>query len=136
MSARLRPRMSTRFRRPVSCRRGAMSGLVNKKSFGRLLALSTLASLPLGGVHAAAPGIIGSGTGGSVTFNLTAAAANITQPDGSSIYSWGYGCNGAPAGFLPAAMGISRGANCQSMQLPGPTLIVHANDVVTVNLTN
>ena len=36
--------------------------------------------------HAAAPGIQGP------TFTLTAAPAYLTQPDGQSIYSWGYGC--------------------------------------------
>ena len=42
--------------------------------------------------HAAAPGITGP------TFNLTAQTAFLNQPDGSAVYSWGYGCNGAPAG--------------------------------------
>jgi len=28
---------------------------------------------------------------------LDAAAAHITQPDGSTVYSWGYGCQTAPA---------------------------------------
>ena len=45
--------------------------------------------------HAAAPGITGP------TFNLTRQPAYITQPDGAMVYSWGYGCNGAPAGLLP-----------------------------------
>ncbi len=57
---------------------------------------------------AAAPGITGP------TFNLTAQPAFISQPDGSLVYSWGYGCNGAPTGFAPA--GISRYAapTCRS----------------------
>ena len=38
--------------------------------------------------HAAAPGITGP------TFNLTAQPAYLSQPDGQSVYSWGYGCNG------------------------------------------
>ena len=65
--------------------------------------------------HAAAPGITGP------TFNLTAQPAYIVQPDGQAVYSWGYGCNGAPAGYAPAAI-----ANpfCNTMQVPGPTLIV------------
>ncbi len=83
--------------------------------------------------YAAAPGITG-GTG-TPTFWLTAQPAYLNQPDGSSVYSWGYGCDPAhaPAGFLPAAI-----ANpfCNSMQVPGPTLIVHEGDVVTVNLLN
>jgi len=77
--------------------------------------------------YAAAPGITGP------TFNLIAQAAQITQPDGQMIYSWGYGCNGAPSGFAPAAI---TGASCSSMQVPGPTLIVTEGQTVTVNLTN
>ena len=45
--------------------------------------------------HAAAPGIAGT------TFNLTAAPAYLTQPDGQSIYSWGYGCTNT-SGVRPA----------------------------------
>ena len=33
-------------------------------------------------------------------FNLTAQQAYLNMPDGEAVYSWGYGCNGAPAGFL------------------------------------
>jgi FtsP/CotA-like multicopper oxidase with cupredoxin domain len=81
--------------------------------------------------YAATPGI----TGGSGTpvFNLTAQAAYLNMPDGEAVYSWGYGCNGAPVGFLPAAI---TNASCNSMQVPGPTLIVHEGDSVTVNLLN
>jgi FtsP/CotA-like multicopper oxidase with cupredoxin domain len=95
---------------------------------------------------AAAPGI-SAGTAAAVTFNLDAAPAYITQPDGRSIYSWGYGCGvaptgatagaaptaAAPAGFLPAAIA---GARCSTMQVPGPTLIVTQGQTVTVNLYN
>jgi FtsP/CotA-like multicopper oxidase with cupredoxin domain len=77
--------------------------------------------------QAAAPGITGP------TFNLTAQPAYLTQPDGQMMYSWGYGCNGAPAGFAPAAIS---GATCSSMQVPGPTLIVTEGQTVTVILTN
>ena len=77
--------------------------------------------------HAAAPGITGP------TFNLTAQPAYLTEPDGESIYSWGYGCNGAPVGYAPAA--ITNGF-CNTMQVPGPTLIVNEGDTVTVNLLN
>ena len=38
------------------------------------------------------------------TFNLTAQTAFLNQPDGAAVYSWGYGCNGAPTGFAPAAI--------------------------------
>ncbi|MBV9698391.1 MAG: multicopper oxidase family protein [Gammaproteobacteria bacterium] len=81
--------------------------------------------------HAAAPGITGP------TFNLTAQPAYLNQPDGQTVYSWGYGCNGAPSGFAPSAIS---GASCPTMQVPGPTLIVQApasgSITVTVNLTN
>jgi FtsP/CotA-like multicopper oxidase with cupredoxin domain len=76
--------------------------------------------------HAAAPGITGP------TFNLTAQPAYLTQPDGQMIYSWGYGCATAPAGFAPTMPG----QNCPAMQVPGPTLIVTEGNVVTVTLTN
>ena len=75
---------------------------------------------------AAAPGITGP------TFNLTAQPAFLNQPDGSSVYSWGYGCNGAPSGFAPTMPN----QNCPAMQVPGPTLIVTQGQMVTVNLTN
>ena len=74
---------------------------------------------------AASPGVTGP------TFNLTARAAFISQPDGQNVYSWGYGCNGAPAGFAPAA--ITNGV-CHTMQVPGPTLIVTEGQ--TVGLTD
>ncbi len=77
--------------------------------------------------HAAAPGITGP------SFNLTAQAAYISQPDGQSIYSWGYGCSSAPAGYAPAAITTRF---CNTMQVPGPTLIVHEGDTVNVTLTN
>jgi FtsP/CotA-like multicopper oxidase with cupredoxin domain len=75
---------------------------------------------------AAAPGITGP------TFNLTAQTAFLNQPDGSAVYSWGYGCSVAPSGFKPTMIGQT----CPTMQVPGPTLIVTENQVVTVNLTN
>jgi FtsP/CotA-like multicopper oxidase with cupredoxin domain len=77
--------------------------------------------------YAAAPGITGP------TFNLTAQAAYISQPDGQAVYSWGYGCNGNPSGYLPSAIS---GGFCSSMQIPGPTLIVTEGDSVSVTLTN
>src|ERR1700692_4822104 len=77
--------------------------------------------------HAATPGITGP------TFNLTAQTAFLNQPDGNAVYAWGYGCNGAPSGFAPAAI---TNAVCPTMQVPGPTLIVTEGQIVTVNLTN
>ena len=87
--------------------------------------------------YAAVPGVTavaGSPTG--ATFNLTAQAAYLNQPDGQAVYSWGYGCNGA-ATFAATLGGVSfPGAHCETMQIPGPTLIVKEGDVVTVTLTN
>src|SRR6516162_10044791 len=78
--------------------------------------------------HAAVPGITGP------TFNLTAQDGYLNQPDGEAIYSWGYGCSVAPTGFAPAA--LASVSVCPTMQVPGPTLIVHENDRVTINLVN
>jgi FtsP/CotA-like multicopper oxidase with cupredoxin domain len=91
------------------------------------LGLAALAALYAASAQAAAPGITGP------TFNLQATAANITQPDGQQLYSWGYGCSVAPSGYAPAAIA---GTFCNAMQLPGPTLIVTEGQTVTVNLTN
>ncbi len=99
-----------------------------------LLAALVAAVLSLSATaYAAAPGITGTGTAG--IFNLTAQPAYISQPDGASIYSWGYGCANAPSAsnFVPAA--ITTGF-CNTMQVPGPTLVVTEGQIVTVNLTN
>jgi FtsP/CotA-like multicopper oxidase with cupredoxin domain len=79
--------------------------------------------------YAAAPGIKGT------TFNLVATPAYISQPDGASIYSWGYGCADGGQGetFAPAT---TIAPFCTTMQVPGPTLIVTEGDSVTVTLTN
>ena len=103
-----------------------MQNTHSKNWIGRLL-WAAFASLVLSAAQAAAPGITGP------TFNLTAQPAYINQPDGAQIYSWGYGCNGPPTGFAPAAM---TNATCSSMQIPGPTLIVTEGQTVTVTLTN
>ncbi len=92
-----------------------------------LAAVLTTALLLAPTAFAAVPGITGP------TFNLSARAEYLTQPDGASVYSWGYGCNGAPAGYAPSAIS---GTFCSNMQIPGPTLIVRQGDTVTVNLTN
>jgi FtsP/CotA-like multicopper oxidase with cupredoxin domain len=106
-----------------------MSTTITQKatSMKRLLSIATAALVFTGAAHAAAPGITGP------TFNLTAQGAFINQPDGNQVYSWGYGCNGAPTGFLPTAIA---GATCNTMQIPGPTLIVTEGQTVTVNLLN
>jgi FtsP/CotA-like multicopper oxidase with cupredoxin domain len=93
---------------------------------GRLLAPIALLMWLAATAFAAAPGITG------LTFNLTAQQAYLNQPDGEAIYSWGYGCATAPAGFAPTLPG----QNCPTMQVPGPTLIVTEGQTVTVNLLN
>jgi hypothetical protein len=96
-------------------------------SIVRSLLAPTLVMCLAAAAHAAVPGITGP------TFNLVAQTAFLNQPDGNQIYSWGYGCNGAPAGFAPAAI---TGAVCPTMQVPGPTLIVTEGATVSVTLTN
>jgi hypothetical protein len=56
----------------------------------KLLGPAVLAMLLIATGYAAVPGITGTGTPG--TFNLTAQQAYLNQPDGSAVYSWGYGC--------------------------------------------
>jgi FtsP/CotA-like multicopper oxidase with cupredoxin domain len=108
-----------------------MRDLNPKNCAVRLLRLAplALACVFAAAAQAAAPGIIGP------AFNLTAQAASISQPDGQAVYSWGYGCNGAPTGFNPSSSKMP-GANCPTMQVPGPTLVVTQGATVTVNLTN
>jgi FtsP/CotA-like multicopper oxidase with cupredoxin domain len=91
------------------------------------LACTALGVLLSAAAQAAAPGITGP------TFNLTAQPAYLSQPDGQAVYSWGYGCNGAPGGYAPGAITATF---CNTMQVPGPTLIVTEGQPVTVTLTN
>ena len=69
----------------------------NKRSaVMRLLPLIAVATawLLAPAAQAAAPGLQGT------TFNLTAQASYISQPDGQNVYSWGYGCvNGDTTGL-------------------------------------
>jgi FtsP/CotA-like multicopper oxidase with cupredoxin domain len=108
-----------------------MRAMIMKNAMSRTqLLLATVVTLTLllaPSAFAAAPGITGP------TFNLTAQPAFLSQPDGSFIYSWGYGCNGAPVGYAPAAISSTF---CNTMQVPGPTLVVTQGQTVTVNLTN
>ena len=86
-------------------------------------------ALVAGRSQAATPGITGT------TFNLVAAPNYITQPDGMTIYSWGYGCASAfKPTFAPAA--FQAVGFCPTMQVPGPTLVVTEGQTVTVTLTN
>jgi len=96
------------------------------------LLMGTVASFA-GTAHAAAPGIT-STNGTAATFLLTAQPAFLNQPDGSSVYSWGYGCvTGSSPAFVPAGM---HDASCNTMQVPGPTMVVTEGQTVTVTLTN
>src|SRR5438445_10787853 len=99
-------------------------------SMKRLLPLScaALAVLLSAAAQAAAPGITGT------TFNLTAAPAYISQPDGLSVYSWGYGCTTASAAFVPPMPNAT--PFCNTMQVPGPTLVVTEGQTVSVTLIN
>ena len=106
---------------------------------GMLAAAVTVTGLLLTGpAQASVQGITGP------TFNLTASPGYSSQPDGKSIYTWGYGCTGTPASYLPTRPSTYDGTNalqgpapaCPLWQLPGPTMIVNEGDVVTVNLTN
>jgi FtsP/CotA-like multicopper oxidase with cupredoxin domain len=92
-----------------------------------LLAVFVMVVLLAPAANAATPGITGP------NFSLTAQSASLSQPDGQSVYSWGYGCSQGPSGFAPSAISS---ATCNSMQVPGPTLIVTQGQVVTVTLTN
>ena len=93
------------------------------------LAMAALALLLTASAYAAAPGITGP------DLQPDGKAAYLTQPDGQAIYSWGYGCTGRAGTRVLAPAAIS-GAFCNDMQVPGPTLIVHRRQTVTVTLTN
>lgn len=97
----------------------------------RLLRVTAVAAVALVGnaALAAVPGITG------LTFTLDAKAAHITQPDGATVYSWGYGCSVQPGSSLPSAIPLPA-TGCPDMQIPGPTLIVHEGDPVSVTLVN
>jgi FtsP/CotA-like multicopper oxidase with cupredoxin domain len=100
---------------------------------GQLLSAAPIALVGLlaGTANAATPGLDGTTT---PSFALTATDSHISQPDGASIYAWGYGCTtSAGLAFLPGAIS---GASCNTMQLPGPTLIVKQGATVAVTLTN
>ncbi len=101
-----------------------------RTAFLPVLAILLAAMLMPPNARAATPGITGGAATGPATFNIDASPNYIVQPDGAQIYSWGYGCTSAPAGFAPFP-GI-----CPLMQVPGPTLIVTEGQTVTVTLTN
>jgi FtsP/CotA-like multicopper oxidase with cupredoxin domain len=116
-----------------------MRAIHAKKQLGRLRqgAAFALASLLAITARAAVPGITPT-TGPTPTFDLVATPAHLTQPDGATVYSWGYGCAaGSAPTFAPSTIS---GGSCGTMQVPGPTLIVRApasgTATVTINLTN
>lgn len=102
-----------------------MKKKISMKPF--LLAVIAAAPFIAPAAFAASPGITGP------TFNLVASAGHTSQPDGTFVYSWGFGCDGAPTGYAPA--GISH-QFCNEMQVPAPTLIVMQGQTVTVHLKN
>jgi FtsP/CotA-like multicopper oxidase with cupredoxin domain len=105
-----------------------MSSTKAQRVIGLVLRTAAVLALPFAITEQAAePGI------GGPAFSLQAAEGYTTQPAGTSIYTWGYGCAGAAPAFLPAGVG---NAKCPAMQLPGPTMIVTAGDTVKVTLRN
>ena len=109
-----------------------MNKFLVRLRYGSALAIATLCT---GLAHASAPGIVGTQGPIGPVFDLIAKDGYTSQPDGASIYTWGYGCNTQPGGFVPATVA---GGKCPNgaMQLPGPTLVVNQGDKVTVRLTN
>jgi FtsP/CotA-like multicopper oxidase with cupredoxin domain len=95
-------------------------------TWSRRIALFALCCLAMGLASAAVPGIAGR------NFDLIAKDGRSSQPDGNSIYSWGYGCDGS----APAPQFVPFAGNCPLMQIPGPTMIVTEGQQVTVTLTN
>lgn len=100
------------------------------KDYGRLLGTLVLGLglLPWLSVQAAGHAIRGI-TG--PTFDLYAAPFNISLPEGSSLYMWGFGdMNGGGTATHPEGSGYFL------PQYPAPTLIVTEGQAVTINLTN
>jgi FtsP/CotA-like multicopper oxidase with cupredoxin domain len=114
-----------------------------KKAFlktGWLLGSAVLAMLLTASAYAAVPGIVATG-GSAGTFVISAEAAYIVQPDGASIYSWGYGCASGTATFAQTVGNVTfPNVQCTTMQIPGPTMVVHApasgTSTFTVTLHN
>ena len=84
---------------------------------------------------AAVPGITGTSSTAGI-FDLTAQTAYLNQPDGAAVYAWGYGCvSGSSPTFVPKAS-FAFTPTCNTMQVPGPTLVVTEGQTVTIHLTN
>jgi FtsP/CotA-like multicopper oxidase with cupredoxin domain len=100
-------------------------------------ALGVIAALLAGAAGAAVPGIGNTDGSSNAVFNLTAADGYLNQPDGQTVYAWGYGCAaGSTPTFLPAGTPLATNGFCSQMQIPGPTLVVTEGQTVTVTLTN
>jgi FtsP/CotA-like multicopper oxidase with cupredoxin domain len=114
-----------------------MSAQMMKKvmPMNRLLSLMMMVGALLSTVPAlaAAPGIT-SNTSTTGSFTLTAQAAYLNQPDGNQVYAWGYGCS--VIGSTPSFKPTLPNQTCNTMQVPGPTLIVTEGTSVTVTLAN
>jgi len=107
-------------------------------SIARLLLTLILALSLAAAAHAATPGITAAPSGAAAgKFSLTASTAYLNQPDGSTVYAWGYGCTGGTATFAGTVGNAAfPNQNCPKMQIPGPTLIVTEGTQVTLVLTN
>ena len=108
------------------------------KNLGRLMGtlLLGLGLLPWASAQAAGHTIRGI-TGGDLaaptaTFNLYAAPFNISLPEGTSLYMWGFGDMSAGANATHPA----EGGGYYLPQYPGPTMIVREGQQVTINLYN
>src|SRR5579863_7215198 len=124
--------MATRATRRAAMRPMNMKNATFKTQLFVALVVAVTLSLAQP-AFAAVPGIT-STAGTSGTFNLTAQDAYLNQPDGNAIYSWGYGCvTGSAPTFVPAAIAVT---SCNTMQVPGPTMVVTEGATVTINLTN
>src|ERR1700721_966705 len=113
-----------------------MSAQMTKKviPMNRLLCFMMMsgALLSTAPARAAAPGIT-TNTATAGTFTLTAQEAYLNQPDGNQVYSWGDGCS---AGSAPLFSPALPNQTCNTMQVPGPTLIVTEGTSVSVTLAN
>src|ERR1700741_4028379 len=98
----------------------------------RVLALAALcaASTLFGSANAAAPGIR---RDGDHHFPPRGEPNYLSQPDGNTVYSWGYGCTDTAGISFSPAMANN---NCPTMQVPGPTLIVTEGEEFQVTLHN
>jgi FtsP/CotA-like multicopper oxidase with cupredoxin domain len=108
--------------------------------FMKLLSLGIIASgaLMAAAATAAIPGItpVADATG-ALSIGITASADYTGQPDGSTIYSWGYGCTSTTTSTVRVITGgTGPSAKCPLMQIPGPTLILTEGTTVSVTLTN